>query len=86
MMEMLLQSSDEKIIFLPALPKEWESGKIKGVKVSGGFTIDFEWEECLIKKICISAARVSEVILEYNNKKKKVSFDTDTMRHMILEK
>ncbi|MCI6005922.1 MAG: glycoside hydrolase family 95 protein [Blautia sp.] len=85
MMEMLLQSSDEKIIFLPALPKEWESGKIKGVKVSGGFTIDFEWEECLIKKICISAARVSEVILEYNNKKKKVSFDTDTMRHMILE-
>lgn len=85
MMEMLLQSRDDRIIFLPALPKEWESGKINGIKAPGGFTIDFDWEECLVKRICISATRMSEVVLEYNNKKKKVSFEPNTMRHIILE-
>ena len=42
--EMLLQSQEDEIIFLPALPKEWNSGKISGLKARGGYTIDMEWE------------------------------------------
>lgn len=42
--EMLLQSQEEEIVFLPALPKEWNSGKIYGLKARGGYTIDMEWE------------------------------------------
>ena len=31
---------------LPSLPAEktWQSGRIKGVAIKGGWTIDFEWK------------------------------------------
>ena len=41
--EMLIQSHEGVIDFLPALPAAWSQGKFSGVCVRGGFEINFAW-------------------------------------------
>lgn len=42
--EMLLQSQAGEIELLPALPKEWPTGKISGFRARGGYEISIEWK------------------------------------------
>ncbi len=43
--EMLIQSHNGKIELLPALPAEWQSGKISGLKARGGYTLELVWDK-----------------------------------------
>jgi len=45
LLEMLVQSRGNQIDLLPALPKAWPTGKLCGVRVRGGCTIDIAWKD-----------------------------------------
>jgi alpha-L-fucosidase 2 len=43
--EMLVQSQAGEIELLPALPAEWPTGKISGLRARGGYEVSVAWQE-----------------------------------------
>lgn len=97
--EMLMQSHDGAIHFLPALPDDWKNGEISGLRTQGGFEVSFKWENGQVQKIEIKSTlggncriRVpNEVALEEGNDLKPASgtnpnpfFETANVKNQIV--
>ena len=48
-LEMLVQSTPDKVTPLPALPAAWPEGYIRGVRTRTGETVDIEWKDGKLK-------------------------------------
>lgn len=48
--EMILQSRENKIFLLPALPSEWKNGCVKGLKAVGNIKVDVSWKNNELKE------------------------------------
>lgn len=66
--EMLLQSHTGNIELLPALPQHWPTGKVKGLRARGGYTVDLEWEKGELKTATFYSDRNSGIDILYRGK------------------
>lgn len=71
--EMLMQSTKEKIVLLPALPELWKDGKVKGICARGGFVVDMEWKGGKVTSLSITARYNSSTKVLCNGKVIKVN-------------
>lgn len=66
--EMLLQSHQDFLHILPALPDSWENGCIKGLKARGGYEVDIYWENGKLKEFTITFSQNEKCRIRSNEK------------------
>jgi alpha-L-fucosidase 2 len=66
--EMLLQSHAGEIELLPALPKAWPNGSVKGLRARGGFQVDIAWQAGHVTEAVISSEKGGTCTVRWDGK------------------
>jgi alpha-L-fucosidase 2 len=66
--EMLLQSHAGEIHLLPAFPKAWQNGHIKGLVARGGFVVDMYWQNGKLEQVRLLSKYGKPCTIRYGNK------------------
>lgn len=66
--EMLLQSDEERTLLLPALPKRWPEGSVRGLTAVGGVTVDLAWSDGRLAACSVYAPRETEILFRYEKR------------------
>ncbi len=70
--EMLMQSDENEIRLLPALPDAWDSGTVSGLCARGGFVVSMTWADKRVKSLTISAKQGGSTTLICNGKQTNI--------------
>ena len=82
--EMLLQSHNDVISLLPALPQKWNTGHANGLRARGNFTVkEMSWSNGSLDKVVILSGSGGVCTVRYAGA--TVSFDTEAGQEYTLD-
>ena len=81
--EMLMQSSTNKIVLLPALPESWADGSVQGICARGGFVVNMEWKNIEVVSLIVSYLNGGQTEICFNGVSKKVVFKAGEKKRLL---
>ena len=84
--EMLLQSHRGGIRLLPALPKAWPRGSVRGLRARGGFTMDVRWSQGMLERARVTSVAGHRGTVVYRGQQLDVSMKKGEARSVAWTK
>ena len=75
-LEMIIQSTDQQIELLPAIPDSWPFGEVSGVKARGGFELAFKWDNSAITSLKVYSKKGGKTTIRCNSKEYQIDLKT----------
>lgn len=72
---MLIQSHSGQIELLPALPREWATGSVTGLKARGGFVVDMKWADGKLTEAVIHSLAGQLGVVRYRDSRKVLNLE-----------
>jgi alpha-L-fucosidase 2 len=70
---MLLQSHNNVIRLIPAVPAQWSRGEVKGLCARGGFVIDMTWNDNNLIEAIVSSEKGGRCLINYKDKQQELT-------------
>ena len=70
--EMLVQSQTGEVHLLPALPKSWTDGSVRGLRARGNLTVDIAWKNSTLSSANIVSPSAGKVAVRYGAKTQSI--------------
>ena len=73
MNRMLAQSSEDRVVLLPALPMQWETGSVRGLRLVGNAALSMTWEKGRLVTAEITADSDYHTVAVYEGQSRDVT-------------
>jgi alpha-L-fucosidase 2 len=83
--EMLVQSHSSYCELLPALPDIWEKGRINGLRVRGGATVNLSWDNGKITQASFIADQDTEIKVKYHDRLESITLKKGMTKKVNIE-
>ncbi|GGB27234.1 alpha/beta hydrolase [Sphingomonas metalli] len=71
--EMLMQSRGDEILLLPALPRAWPTGSIKGLRARGRCRVDVHWREGRLTHAVLTGDEAGRRTVRYGGERREAA-------------
>ena len=67
--EMLMQSREDEILLLPALPRAWPTGSVRGLRARGACLVDLSWRDGELVEAVLTSPKASRPLVRLGGRR-----------------